>query len=182
MEICRIATSSTECLYFHKHFPFKLKAKLCGLGQSTYLSDSEIIIKSSTWKLLASSSTAGLRNSSTEVRKNNADFYQQIIQTAHLGRVHMLGSWHHCNRLVTSTKTPLRPEIVLFVVRLLCEGKGSIGVHESQMPIVVSSPSEHLRCHECQRKKKFPTDLLQEVLCRWKGKEDDRGMEWIGVS
>lgn len=188
MEICRIATSSTEYLSFPKPSLnllkdlLKLKGNLCSMGLSTYLSDSETATKSSSWKLLANSSTAVIRKSSTEVRKNNADFYQQRIQIAHLGRAHLLGSWHHCNRLVTSTKTTLRPEIVLFVVHLMCERKGSLGVHESQMPIVVSSPSEPLRCHECQRKKISPTHLLWEVLCRWKGKEEGRGMECVWVS
>lgn len=156
-----------------------IKWKALGLRQSTYLCDSEITIKSSTWKLLANSSTAVSRNSSTEVRKNNADFYQQRIQIARLGRVHILGSWHLCNRLVISTKSALRPGVVLFVVRLMWERKGSLGAHESQMPIVASSPSESLRCHEGQRKK-----ISQHICfkkCCADGKEKKRTGGWNGL-
>lgn len=112
-------------------------------------------------------------------QKNNVGFYQEIIQIARLGRVHMLGSWHHCNRLVTSTKTPLGPEIVLFVVSLMCERKSSLGVHESQMPIVVPSPSEPLRCHECQEKKNSQHIWFKK--CCVDGKEKKRAGGWNGL-
>lgn len=170
MEICRITTLSTEFLFSHKLYLgllkdlLKWKGKLCGLGPSMYLSDSEITIKSSNWKLLARSSAAVSRNSSTEVRKNNAYFYQQRIQIALQGRIPMLLALHCCKRLVTSTKTTLRPEIVLFVVRFMCDRNGSLGNHESQMLIVVFSPSEPLRCHQSLRKR-FLQHVCFEKRC-----------------
>jgi len=169
MEICRIAVLSTVFLFFHKFCLDllkdlrKWKGKFCGLAPSMYLSDSEIAIKSSNRKRLARSTAAVSRNISTEVRKNNADFYRQRIQIALQGRIPMLVALHCCNRLVTSTKTTLRPEILLFVVHFMCDRNGSLGVPDCQMLTIVSSPSE-LEMASVTEKKISPTHFLSEML------------------
>lgn len=185
MEICRIATSNTEYLSFPKSYLnllkdlVILKGKLCGLGQSTYLSDSEITVKSSTWKLLANSSTAVIRNNSTEVRKNWRWFLPtessncSSRESTHAGLLTTLQQTCHLH------KTTLRAEIVLFVLCLTCDRKGFLWVHESQVPIVVSRPSEPLRCHECQRKR-FSQHVCFKKCCEDE-KEKKRAGGWNGL-
>lgn len=130
----------------------------------------EIITKSSSWKLPARSSAAVSRCSSTEVRKTMLIFF-----TNREFQLHFKGEYPcwlpYIIAVDLSPPQRLRPGIVLFVVHFMYDRYGSLGVHESQMPIVVSSPSESLRCHQSLRNR-FLQHICIEKCCEdWKEKE-----------